>query len=255
MVNFGRYGHGAHKVLGLHGWFGDADTFSALEQSLDPDHFECAWLAHRGYGRSSHITGRYDMHEMAEDALAVADRLEWPRFSIIGHSMGGKAAQLLAAGNNKRVRTLTCISSVSADPVPFDADTRALFERATEDEDVRRLIIGISVANRLSPIWVERLAALSVARSRRDAFAAYFKSWADEDLSSTIDRLEVPTLVLVGAHDPIITASYSEAGFGQRFSVLTVKTLENSGHYAMDEVPLALGAELLAHLQEGSVGA
>ncbi|MFF7163130.1 alpha/beta fold hydrolase [Streptomyces sp. NPDC008086] len=49
----------------------------------------------RGYGEAMDTPGTYTMEEVAADALAVADDLGWNTFSVIGHSMGGKAAQLM----------------------------------------------------------------------------------------------------------------------------------------------------------------
>lgn len=88
MIEFEQYGNGSHKLIGLHGWFGDENTFKALENSLNPEHFQCVWLAHRGYGKSREIQGSYTMEEMADDALDVARSLGWEKFSVIGHSMG-----------------------------------------------------------------------------------------------------------------------------------------------------------------------
>lgn len=249
MIEFDRYGNGEHKVLGIHGWFGDENTFKSLESSLDPADFECAWLAHRGYGRSRDIPGRYDMVEMANDAIAVADRLGWSSFSLIGHSMGGKAAQLLAALVPGRVDKLIAVSPVLADPVPFDKPTRELFEQAAESPEHRTAIVQSSVANATSPTWVSRVVENSVTRYEKTAFASYFKSWSEDDFSDVIRDMEVDTLVIVGAQDPVITLSVCEYGFRQRYRHLTVTQLQASGHYPMEEVPLRFGAQVLHHLK------
>jgi esterase len=146
MIAFERFGKGEHKVIGIHGWFGDETTFVPLQQSLAADKFECAWLAHRGYGKSQGVPGRYTMDEMAEDAMAVANQLGWNRFSVIGHSMGGKAAQLVVARAGDRVRKLVCVTPVTAAPVPFDEQSRALFEGASTDTR-RSLVFRLAVGS------------------------------------------------------------------------------------------------------------
>ena len=248
MIAFNRFGRGEHKLLALHGWLGDEDTFKSLQMSLDPDVFECAWLAHRGYGRSAEVGGRYSMEEMAQDALDVADALDLKRFSVIGHSMGGKAAQLVAARAVGRAQKLICVTPVPADPVPLPPEARAMFEGAVSDPAARRAVIDVSTGGRLSAVWVNQFAAASVSRSKAAAFAAYFRSWADDDLSAAVADCKADTLVLVGAHDPVITEDFCKQGFGPRFSQLSVEVLENSGHYPMDEVPLAFGARVASFL-------
>lgn len=249
MIEFERYGRGAHKLLGIHGWFGDESTFRSLQLSLDPAEFECVWLAHRGYGKSMAIEGRYDMAEMASDALEVADSLGWKQFSAIGHSMGGKAVQLVAASAPDRVQKLVAVAPVGADPVPLDAQAKELFQNAADSAECRKIIVDYSTANRLSPVWVQAVVAASLARSTRKAFAAYFASWAGDDHAGTVKDMAADMLVLVGALDPVITAAVCEFGFRQRYAKLAIKELPSSGHYPMDEVPLLLGSEVLKHLK------
>ena len=249
MIEFAKYGHGEHKILGIHGWFGDETTFKSLELSLDPTEFECVWLAQRGYGLSIDIAGRYDMAEIARDTIAVADYLGWTRFSVVGHSMGGKAAQLVAAWAPDRMRKVIAVSPVSADPVPFDELTKDLFEKATESTHCRKTIVDFSTGNQLSATWVNSVVAASVARTKSEAFAAYFRSWSRDDFSDVIRDMETDTLVLVGAQDPVITADVCEHGFRQRYRKLVIKKLQSSGHYPMDEVPLLFGDEVLRHLR------
>lgn len=241
MVEFEEFGSGPKKVIGLHGWFGDESCFKALQLSLDPAEHHCVWLAHRGYGRSRSITGKYSMEEMADDAIEVARSLGWTHFGVIGHSMGGKAAQVVAAKVPDRVRKLIAVTPVPAGPVPFDAATRALFEAATHEAGSRRMVIDVSTGSRLSPVWVDKMVRESMAQSTAEVSAAYLRSWAGDDLSGLVRGCPVETLVLAGMHDPTITPQLCELAIGGLFAHATIEALPNSGHYPMDEIPLALG--------------
>jgi pimeloyl-ACP methyl ester carboxylesterase len=252
MVRFDLFGRGPHKVLGLHGWFGDETSFKSLECSLDPDLFQCAWLAHRGYGKSLQVEGKYTIEEMAEDAIDVAGELGWSAFSVIGHSMGGKAAQLVAATRSQSVRKLVAVTPVSVASVQFDQATRGIFEEATGSVANRIAIIDLSTGHRLSRVWISNLASTSMRRSVPEAFSSYFRSWADDDYSARVAGCAAETLVLVGEHDLSITIEVAKTSFEGRFSKAKICALSQSGHYPMDEVPLALGAEILEFLSSGS---
>jgi pimeloyl-ACP methyl ester carboxylesterase len=68
----------------------------------------------------------YRIEDMAGDALAIADKLGWSKFDVVGHDWGGSVAWYLAAEHPDRIRTLTAVST----PHP-GAYARAL----REDED------------------------------------------------------------------------------------------------------------------------
>ena len=115
----------------------------------------CAALADRGFqvarfdnrdtGLSTHLTGTpapgwlktmlrpsaapYRLDDMAEDAVAVMDALGWPAPHLVGASLGGMIAQVLAIRYPSRVRTLTSIMSTPSSRVatmPTIAAIRAL---------------------------------------------------------------------------------------------------------------------------------
>ena len=123
-------GHGEHKVIALHGWFGDHTCYDPMLDSLSLGEFTYAFPAYRGYGLSKHLSGEYSMREISSDIIALANALKWTKFSLIGHSMGGKATQRLLIDAPLRIRRIVAITPAPACEVPFDAQGMTLFEGA-----------------------------------------------------------------------------------------------------------------------------
>src|SRR5260221_9394208 len=116
-----RIGKGPHKVIALHGWFGSAAGWGPYAKVLDEERFSYAFMDDRGYGGAKGVKGEFTMQEISADALALADALGWERFSLIGHSMGGKAVQQVVADAPGRGKKLVALTPVPASGLPFGA--------------------------------------------------------------------------------------------------------------------------------------
>lgn len=242
-------GHGPHKVLALHGWFGSARSWEPLHAALNPEEFTYVFMDCRGYGEARALQGEYTMAEVARDALALADQLGFERFSLMGHSMGGVAIQHLLLAAPHRVRKLVAITPVPASGVPFDDATWELFSRAEHELAARKTIIDYSTGSRLSPSWVERMARQSQSDSHSEAFGAYLTSWARSDFAADVAGHPVPVQVLVGAHDPSLTAEVMTHTWLRSYPNAELVTLENAGHYPVNETPVALATRIEAFLR------
>lgn len=89
--------HG-RPVLCLHGWADNCGTFNTLIPLLPQ---ECRYVAVdlAGHGLSSHRPPGvfYSFPAYVADVRRVIDALQWTKFSIIGHSMGGNIAGMFSA--------------------------------------------------------------------------------------------------------------------------------------------------------------
>ncbi|XP_076584029.1 serine hydrolase-like protein isoform X3 [Chaetodon auriga] len=89
--------HG-RPVLCLHGWSDNSGTFNTLIPFLPK---ECRYVAVdlAGHGQSSHRAPGvfYSFPTYVMDIHRVVDALQWKKFSIIGHSMGGNIAGMYSA--------------------------------------------------------------------------------------------------------------------------------------------------------------
>jgi 3-oxoadipate enol-lactonase len=91
-------GNGGRPLLLLHGFTGAKEDFTEWVEPLGALGWHAVAPDHRGHGASSHPEAdeAYSIEILAHDALALADVLEWDRFTLLGHSMGGFVAQVMA---------------------------------------------------------------------------------------------------------------------------------------------------------------
>lgn len=249
-LGYQKVGSGAHKVMALHGWFGDHTAYEPMRNALNGEEFTYVFPAYRGYGLSRHLTGAYTNNEIAADIIALAEELGWDNFSLIGHSMGGKAIQRIAADAPNRVRKMVGVTPVPAAPVPFDDATRALFEGAARNMANRQAIMAFAVGNRLSKTWTDRMAEYSARTSIEEAFAAYFRAWSNEEFVAAVQGCTIPIKVIVGQHDSSLTEEVMRATFLAWFANAELEVMPNAGHYPMDETPVALATSIETFLRK-----
>ena len=240
---FHRVGTGAHPVLVLHGWFGDAHAFEPIEPWLSGEQFTYVFMDCRGYGGMRDVRGNYTIDEIASDALTLADALGIETFSLVGHSMGGMAIERIAVLAPDRVRALVAVAPVPCGGTAYDSPTRQLLEAAAGSVSLRRGIIDRSTGGRLPAAWLDWKAQYSMERAAPEAFAAYFPAWADTDFSAEIVGRH-PVKVLIGEHDPVFNAALMDRTYLRRYRQATLEVLENAGHYPMNETPLVLVAAI-----------
>lgn len=105
---------GAPRVLALHGWLDNAASFVPLSQHLHG--IDLVAIDLPGHGASAHLplTADYLLVTFARAAFAAADALGWQRFALLGHSLGGVVASMMAAAQPRRIERLLAIEALGA---------------------------------------------------------------------------------------------------------------------------------------------
>jgi len=244
-------GSGDHHVLAVHGWFGSARGWGSLPDYLDRSRFTYVFMDLRGYGDRQHVSGDFTMAEAAADALALADELGWDRFSVIGHSMGGKAAHQILLQAPERVRKLVGLSAVSAAAVPMDEQAWALFSGAAANLANRAAIIDFTTGNKLTKTFIDQIVRHSLEQSDVGAFGAYLRSWAQDDFSDQVKTDTVtPVKLIVGVNDPAMSADVMEKTWRVFFPETELTILPGAGQYPMFESPVVLATSLEEFLEQ-----
>ena len=161
----------------------------------------------------------YQMTEMADDALALMDALELRSAHLVGMSMGGRVAQLVAIAQPERVRSLTSIMSTTGGPnLPqtYPEVTARLFAPPAADPAER-----ITRAVEMHQAICVNADDFNVPRARHKAALAQQRGFdpfstgrqmaalmAAGDSEPALRRLRIPALVVHGALDPLLPVGH-----------------------------------------------
>ncbi len=92
-------------LLIIHGFLGMSDNWKTLGQQFAENGFEVHLLDLRNHGRSFH-SEEWSYEVMVGDVIAYCDEKQLSSVDVLGHSMGGKVAMLMATLYPERVEKL-----------------------------------------------------------------------------------------------------------------------------------------------------
>jgi pimeloyl-ACP methyl ester carboxylesterase len=198
----------------------------------------------------------YTLSEMAGDSVGLLDALELDSVHIVGASMGGMIAQTIAIEYPERARSLTSIMSTTGDQSVGQATQEALgvllsAPAQNRQEAVERTVSVFRVIG--SPGF-----ELDEAELRERAGLAYDRAddplgvarqllaiIASGDRTASLRSLELPTLVIHGAADPLVDQSGGRAT-AEAVANAELVLVDGMGH----DLPQALWPEITARIGE-----
>ena len=193
-------GAGDPALLFLHYWGGSARTWEKVIDVLQRE-YRCVAYDQRGWGSSDAPATGYELEDLTEDASALIAALDLQRYVLVGHSMGGKVAQILASHRPKGLEALILVAPASPLPQHIREDAR---EAQMHAYDIRETALGAAeflTIRKPDHETLERLVQDSLSGSP-GAKRAWPASAAYEDISREVPNIAVPTLILVGDQDP-----------------------------------------------------
>ncbi|GGD30800.1 alpha/beta fold hydrolase [Nocardioides daphniae] len=207
------------------------------------------------------LPGAYSLHDMADDTVALLDHLGLGQVHLVGRSMGGMIAQIVAAREPDRVASLTSIySTTGARRVGATAlSTKRHMMRPparTEEEWVRQhLAVTRHLSGTAHPVDVDEEVAharLAWARLERPSPGGVLRQVqaiaASGNRSRELARIVAPTLVVHGDRDLIVHPS---GGRATAEAIPGARHVEvpGMGHHLPASLALGVADDVLHHIE------
>ena len=211
------------------------------------------------------INAPYSLDDMAKDSISILNELSIDKAHLLGISMGGMIAQIIAANHPDRIKTFTLIASSVLTPGPLNGprrDVRKLLMQRTNnpnasiDERISRTkkifkLIGLENNDLETREFYEK-SVESINRSGPDdsGFSRQLMAiLSSKNRIKKVKSIKAKTLIIHGKEDPLIKV---------KNAYKTNKLIENSNllifpqmrHLIEEPVFNLFKDDLLIHLQE-----
>ena len=240
--------HDRHPIVLVHGSRLHAHVWNHFSRRLS-DRYQIIALDQRGHGDSEWgAPDSYQMENFYQDLRAVVEARGLSRFTLIGHSLGGRVSMLYAHRHPELLERLVLVDITPGRPVAvahgevsdddrtwpgeFDsaaaalAHVKRLMPRAPAslvEESVRH---GLRRTDAGRYTWKYDPAFLSGRRSRATAV----------DLWSVVKSISTPTLLQYGSHSNVVSRELA-ARMAETMPRCTVARVEGAGHGLFTDQP------------------
>lgn len=244
-VHVTQAGEGSPALVFLHYWGGSSRTWQLVVERLAAL-ARCVAIDQRGWGQSSGPDAGYAIEDLGADALAVVAALQLSDYILVGHSMGGKVAQLVAIKRPEGLRGVVLVAPAPARPVEVPEAVRSQMAQAYVNRDaVIATLDGVLRHAALSDELREQVVEDSLGGS-----AAAKREWPAtvilEDVSADLAEIEVPVLVVAARHDRVEPVEVMESHVLAEIPGARLEVIDDSGHLIPLEQPQELSDRIAA---------
>lgn len=228
-MHYLRAGGGKPPLVLLHGLMTSGACWTPVARKLE-DEYDVFMPDARGHGNSSAPERGYCYHTLATDVLSFIDTLRLDSAVLLGHSMGGMTAAVVASQNPKWLKGLVLIDPTFLTPERqhevYKSDVIAqhqlILNRSKKD-----FLDEIRLRNsHRSPELIELMVEARLQTSM-DAFEVLTPP--NPDYIQLISSVDIPSLLIIGGVRAVVSPVMAEelARLNQRLEVVQI---EEAGH-------------------------
>lgn len=242
-ISYRVLGEGDHTIVLVHGWMVSGAVYDPVIPALEGIGARVIVPDLRGAGESAPGASGYAIDRYVEDVVAVMDAAGGGPVHMIGHSMGGQIAQVVAARHPDRVTRLALVCPVPASGIPLPDEARGLFSTSGGDRDKQAMILGMAC---LELDDASEAAMLDDAGTiPADCIKEGFEAWSAGGFEGELGAITAETLV-VGTDDPFLPPEFLGAAVVDPIAGATFQHIAGPGHYPQVERTADCAAALTA---------
>ena len=230
----------------IHGILGFWRNFYSISQAFKRNHTSLLY-DQRGHGQSFHKEP-YTVRQLAQDLKDLLDFLKWSPVILVGHSLGGYVACLLAYYYPQYVKKMIIVDSSPwplAQPREQIEDLLLKLPNSFPDRAQARIFFKQSVENNVFSQAIANLLMANLEKNPKSHLKFLFDTQGllkllnnvrALDYPSLIKALEIPILVLRGERSTHFLRSDFEKTLKLN-SCINGKEIKDSGHWLHFEQP------------------
>lgn len=251
MLNYRKSGDGPALII-LHGLYGSGTNWLNIASHFSSQ-FTVYLVDQRNHGDSPHENS-HTYNNLADDLNEFCNKLGLDSISLIGHSMGGKAAMTFTLQHPGITKKLICVDispyslgqSYFSEQIKFHKSILEAFHSAPINQTNLRKDIEAFFAQTIQNKQIRKFLLKNLKRDQKDHF---FWQLNVETLSVSLSEIMdvippvklgiqsyIPTLFIKGGKSPYITPDDIEA-IPDVFQHARFVTFENAGHWLHAEYP------------------
>ncbi|WP_405602057.1 MULTISPECIES: alpha/beta fold hydrolase [unclassified Pseudoalteromonas] len=236
----------------------DTGLSTHLDQHPAPSLFK-TWL-------SKHLPIRsnvpYLLDDMAEDVLSLMAELKIKKAHLVGASMGGMIAQLMAVKNKKRVLSLTLIMSCSSSPRPTAKSLNVFLKLSKFKTKVPCRDTAINYNIKLNQLIGSPAYPQSEKLLREHAIKTVDRSYnqsgykrqliaitASKNRDHLIRKIKAPTLIIHGSADIVFPAAEARK-MAKLIKKSKLKIVRGMGHNFVPELMPKITKWITKHIKK-----
>ena len=260
--------HGSGKWLTfIHGMFASHKWWKFQVEEFSKN-YRVLTVDLPGHGKSYSLKGKISLDEYTSTVAELHDHLEVDKCVLIGWSLGGIISMHYAVKYPDRVEGLVIISSRCSRKLwkykfrNFLANVIFGFKTFLEavslawsapelvdyKEEIRRELRR-GVSDEVPTEYLEELVNEMLDSSLSDSFDYILDSCIEYDVSNEIQKINVPTLILVGDKDRKTPVEYSTE-IHSRIKGSILRIVPSGTHYMIVEMPKAINQEIRNFLKQ-----
>ena len=228
-LHYARTGGSKPPLILLHGLAANGACWAAVTHALEGD-YDVIMLDARGHGKSSVPDSGYRYEDHADDVVGLIEALRLSHSILIGHSMGGLIAAVVASRNPELLRCL-----ILADPTFLSPKV----QREIRDSDVadqHRRTLKMSLDDVVAEARIrhpdrslDTIERIARARLQTSTGAFDLLTPPNPDYMQVVSAIEVPSLLVIGGSAGVVSPEVA-ADLQRLNPRLQVEQIPEAGH-------------------------
>ncbi len=253
-LGYQREGTGNPPIIFISGLSMDKEFWAPVVEHLKHQ-YECITFDNRGVGESSKPRSGYTIPDLARDTMGLLDRLSISRAHVVGCSMGGMVAQVMALQRPELVAGLVILGSMASRD---HRSAHVIKTRSFLQRRLNRYEYSLTVAAWFfgpealaKPGYAEDWARKEAEKPHPQALYAFDQlvdGIGQFDVRAQLKNIHQPTLVTVGEQD-ILTPPYQSRIIAESIPGAELVVLPGVGHFCITEDPRGFADRVASFLK------